>query len=64
MSVRSRKGPVVYTEEDWNVDSIPYVEENGVNSDGGESYRASKTLAEKALWSEYCQPLALISVTS
>ncbi|AAW43616.1 hypothetical protein CNBE3560 [Cryptococcus deneoformans B-3501A] len=50
MSVRSRKGPVVYTEEDWNVDSIPYVEENGVNSDGGESYRASKTLAEKALW--------------
>ncbi|KAK8854804.1 hypothetical protein IAR55_003543 [Kwoniella newhampshirensis] len=50
MSVRSRKAPVVYTEDDWNVDSIKHVEENGVNSDGGDSYRASKTLAEKALW--------------
>ncbi|ODO08642.1 D-lactaldehyde dehydrogenase [Cryptococcus wingfieldii CBS 7118] len=50
MSARSRKTPVIYTEEDWNVDSIKHVEENGVNSDGGDSYRASKTLAEKALW--------------
>ncbi|WVQ74953.1 hypothetical protein IAR50_004561 [Cryptococcus sp. DSM 104548] len=50
MSVRSRKAPVVYTEKDWNVDSIKHVEENGVNSEGGDSYRASKTLAEQALW--------------
>lgn len=41
-----------YTEADWNVDSIPQVEEKGVEADGMHSYLASKTLAEKALWSE------------
>lgn len=40
-----------YTEADWNVDSIPHVEEKGVEADGMHSYLASKTLAEKALWS-------------
>lgn len=42
-----------YTESDWNVDSIPHVEEKGVEADGMHSYLASKTLAEKALWSEF-----------
>lgn len=42
-----------YTEADWNVDSIPHVEEKGVEADGMHSYLASKTLAEKALWSEF-----------
>jgi hypothetical protein len=41
-----------YTEKDWNEDSIPHVEKNGLESNGGESYRASKTLAEQAFWSE------------
>jgi hypothetical protein len=41
-----------YTEKDWNVDSIPHVEKHGIESQGGHSYQASKTLAEKALWSE------------
>lgn len=41
-----------YTEADWNVDSIPQVEEKGAEADGMHSYLASKTLAEKALWSE------------
>lgn len=38
-----------YTEADWNVDSIPHVEEKGVEADGMHSYLASKTLAEKGL---------------
>lgn len=38
-----------YTESDWNVDSIPHVEEKGVEADGLHSYLASKTLAEKVL---------------
>lgn len=42
-----------YTESDWNVDSVPHVEEKGVEADGLHSYLASKTLAEKALWSEF-----------
>ncbi|WWC63268.1 uncharacterized protein I303_105868 [Kwoniella dejecticola CBS 10117] len=50
MSTDSRPAPNLYTEEDWNQDSIPHVEKNGVKSTGGHSYQASKTLAEKALW--------------
>ncbi|WRT68381.1 uncharacterized protein IL334_005357 [Kwoniella shivajii] len=50
MSTDSRKSPVVYTEDDWNQDSIPHVEEKGLESAGGHAYQASKTLAEKALW--------------
>jgi len=42
-----------YTEKDWNQDSVREVDERGKEADGGEMYRASKTLAEKALWSEY-----------
>jgi hypothetical protein len=41
-----------YTEKDWNVDSVPHVEQNGVESEGFHSYSASKTLAEQAFWSE------------
>jgi hypothetical protein len=41
-----------YTEKDWNEDSIPHIEANGDKSQPSHSYRASKTLAEKALWSE------------
>ncbi|WVQ81865.1 hypothetical protein IAT38_003992 [Cryptococcus sp. DSM 104549] len=50
MNTNSRPAPVVYTEEDWNTESVPHVEKNGVNSNGNEAYKASKTLAEKAFW--------------
>ena len=41
-----------YTEKDWNQDSVKQVEEKGVKAEGFDSYRASKTLAEQAMWSE------------
>jgi len=41
-----------YTEKEWNVDSTKHIEEKGLESEGPDSYRASKTLAEQALWSE------------
>lgn len=41
-----------YTEKDWNVDSIPHIEKNKADSNPRHAYQASKTLAEKALWSE------------
>ncbi|ORY35639.1 D-lactaldehyde dehydrogenase [Naematelia encephala] len=50
MSLASRKAPVRYTEKDWNEDAVKHVEENGLKSQGGFAYQASKTLAEKALW--------------
>jgi len=50
MSTHSRPAPFHYTEKDWNEDSVKQVEEKGVKADGGDSYRASKTLAEQALW--------------
>ncbi|RSH88686.1 methylglyoxal reductase (NADPH-dependent) gre2 [Saitozyma podzolica] len=50
MSTDSKPAPYIYTEKDWNEDSIPHVEKNGLESNGGESYRASKTLAEQAFW--------------
>ncbi|WVQ81866.1 hypothetical protein IAT38_003993 [Cryptococcus sp. DSM 104549] len=50
MCPASRPPPVVYTEKDWNGDSIPHVDEKGIESEGMHSYLASKTLAEKALW--------------
>ncbi|WVR07601.1 hypothetical protein IAU60_004643 [Kwoniella sp. DSM 27419] len=50
MSLESNKAPHKYTEKDWNKDSIPHVEKNGTDSNGGHSYMASKTMAEKALW--------------
>lgn len=48
-----------YTEKDWNIDSPAHVEKNGVNSYGGHSYAASKTLAERAFWSESTLPLSV-----
>ncbi|ODN78405.1 hypothetical protein L202_04044 [Cryptococcus amylolentus CBS 6039] len=50
MSVISNKPPHHYTEADWNVDSIPYIEEHGTKDGGSHAYFASKTFAEKALW--------------
>ena len=41
-----------YTEKDWNEDSVKQVEEKGTEVAGSDSYRASKTMAEQALWSE------------
>ncbi|ODO07587.1 D-lactaldehyde dehydrogenase [Cryptococcus wingfieldii CBS 7118] len=46
----TKKSGLIYTEEDWNVDSIPYIEKNGVDDGGSQAYMASKTAAEKALW--------------
>ncbi|WVR07600.1 hypothetical protein IAU60_004642 [Kwoniella sp. DSM 27419] len=50
-SIVSNKSPHIYTEEDWNHDSVPHVEQNGLKSNAFHSYLASKTLAEKAVWS-------------
>jgi nucleoside-diphosphate-sugar epimerase len=40
-------GPKVYSELDWNTQSLEDVEQNGRNALPGSKYRASKTLAEK-----------------
>ncbi|KXN81604.1 NADPH-dependent methylglyoxal reductase GRE2 [Leucoagaricus sp. SymC.cos] len=45
--------PTVFTEKDWNQDSIDDVEKNGVNAIAMSKYRTSKTLAEKAAWKFY-----------
>ncbi|KAK7047142.1 hypothetical protein VNI00_006807 [Paramarasmius palmivorus] len=42
--------PKVFSEEDWNDQSIQDVEEKGRNAANITKYRASKTLAEKAAW--------------
>jgi hypothetical protein len=52
MSTSSKPPGTQYTEADWNEDSIKEVEQKGKDTPGSESYRASKTLAERALWSE------------
>ncbi|GFZ49479.1 Putative uncharacterized oxidoreductase [Saitozyma sp. JCM 24511] len=49
-SPETHPAPYHYTEKDWNVDSVPHVEQNGVESEGFHSYSASKTLAEQAFW--------------
>ncbi|BGP57958.1 hypothetical protein JCM8202_002143 [Rhodotorula sphaerocarpa] len=43
-------GTYVFTEKDWNEYSPKQVEEKGKDVDGGQAYRASKTLAERAAW--------------
>ncbi|KAF8608519.1 NAD(P)-binding protein [Ceratobasidium sp. AG-I] len=48
----SKPTGTIYTENDWNVSSIKEVEEKGKAAAGGDKYRASKTLAEKAAWAE------------
>ncbi|KAL0566202.1 hypothetical protein V5O48_015813 [Marasmius crinis-equi] len=42
--------PVVFGDEDWNELSVKQTEEQGRKAMGVTKYRASKTLAEKALW--------------
>lgn len=42
--------PKVFTEADWNEQSIQLVEEKGRAAESAAKYRASKTLAEKAAW--------------
>lgn len=54
MSTSSKPPGTQYTEADWNEDSIKEVEQKGKDTPGSESYRASKTLAERALWGEFC----------
>jgi len=53
MSTNSKPPGTQYTEADWNEDSTKEVEQKGKDTPGSESYRASKTLAEKALWGEW-----------
>lgn len=48
----SKPAGTIYTENDWNVSSLKAVEEKGKDAAGGDKYRASKTLAEKAAWAE------------
>ena len=42
--------PRVYNETDWNIDSVGLVERKGIDAPMHEIYRASKTLAERAVW--------------
>ncbi|KAL0948587.1 hypothetical protein HGRIS_011146 [Hohenbuehelia grisea] len=42
--------PIVFTEDDWNDQSIQVVEKDGRAAPNIAKYRASKTLAEKAAW--------------
>jgi hypothetical protein len=46
-SIRSASETKVFSEEDWNEESISIVKENGDLAPGIDIYRASKTLAEK-----------------
>jgi nucleoside-diphosphate-sugar epimerase len=47
--------PKVFSEEDWNEASVREVEQKGKSAPGGDIYRASKTLAEKAAWQFHAQ---------
>ncbi|KAB5594063.1 NADPH-dependent aldehyde reductase ARI1 [Ceratobasidium theobromae] len=46
----SKPRGTIFTEENWNEYSIKEVETKGNAAAGGDKYRASKTLAEKAAW--------------
>ncbi|CCO29407.1 Putative uncharacterized oxidoreductase C513.07 [Rhizoctonia solani AG-1 IB] len=46
----SKPSGTVFTENDWNTFSLREVETKGRAAAGGDKYRASKTLAEKAAW--------------
>ncbi|KAJ8089397.1 hypothetical protein PM082_014645 [Marasmius tenuissimus] len=43
--------PTIFDEENWNDESVRETEEQGREASGLTKYRASKTLAEKAVWS-------------
>jgi len=45
--------PLVFSEVDWNEQSIKEIEEKGSSAPNDLKYRASKTLAEKAAWDFY-----------
>ncbi|KAL1741963.1 hypothetical protein HDZ31DRAFT_66409 [Schizophyllum fasciatum] len=51
--LESRDGPIVFTDKDWNQQSINEVEKLGRDASAPAKYRASKTLAEKAAWELY-----------
>ncbi|KDN49976.1 hypothetical protein RSAG8_01312, partial [Rhizoctonia solani AG-8 WAC10335] len=46
----SKPSGTVFTESDWNTFSPREIETKGKAAAGGDKYRASKTLAEKAAW--------------
>ncbi|GAB1519085.1 hypothetical protein RhiTH_002151 [Rhizoctonia solani] len=46
----SKPSGTVFTEDNWNIFSLDEVETKGKAAAGGDNYRASKTLAEKAAW--------------
>ncbi|ODN78404.1 hypothetical protein L202_04043 [Cryptococcus amylolentus CBS 6039] len=54
LNIISNKAPHHYTEESWNIDSVPYIKEHGTEDGGLHAYYASKTIAERALW-EYVE---------
>ncbi|KAL1406294.1 hypothetical protein Q8F55_007990 [Vanrija albida] len=43
-------GPVTFTEEDWNSQSVAAVQTLGASASGAFKYSACKTMAERALW--------------
>lgn len=42
--------PFTFSENDWNTYSVQFVEKDGAKAAGVHIYRASKTLAEQAVW--------------
>lgn len=42
--------PTLYSEEDWNDESVQDIEQNGANAKPESGYRASKTISERAAW--------------
>jgi len=48
--LEAKSTPRVFTETDWNDESVVEVREKGVHASQAGKYRASKTLAERAAW--------------
>ncbi|KAG6329779.1 hypothetical protein ID866_9311 [Astraeus odoratus] len=42
--------PTVFTDNDWNIECLDAVKDQGENAPSSQKYRASKTLAEQAAW--------------
>ncbi|THU84024.1 D-lactaldehyde dehydrogenase [Dendrothele bispora CBS 962.96] len=51
--VRTVSTPTVFSEHDWNEESVKEVEDKGRSASVHTKYRASKVLAEKAAWDLY-----------
>jgi nucleoside-diphosphate-sugar epimerase len=45
--------PKIFSEKDWNEQSIDEIKELGRNASGVTKYRASKTLAEKGMFLDF-----------